>query len=395
MIYSPLRPRVLHLVGAFLPVTQNWIYPQVTEVPEVDGAVLCRYRENPLEFPLEKGRLFSQALGGFGSPSMARRLFRGLLRRAGWPAETIARVRAERWRPSILHAHFGPSGWEALPLARRCDIPLVTSFYGQDAWSLPTEQSIWRERYSDLFMKGDLFLVEGPAMRKRLMSLGCSPEKIRIHRIGVKTELLRFEKRDFSAGLKIAMVGRLVEKKGFVDGLRACMAARKAGIELTVTVVGDALSEDAGSLEIKKQMHEIAHSGEMAGRVRFAGFLPQSETSRVLELHNVLLSPSRHAANDDAEGGSPVVLTESMAMGLLCIGSRHCDIPEVIVDQETGFLFDEGDVDGLGRILLGLIASCEPLQQMTLRGRKHVERNFHQVRQLAALSKIYRDRLAV
>ncbi|MEK7691009.1 MAG: hypothetical protein AAB425_08320, partial [Bdellovibrionota bacterium] len=58
------RPRVLHTVEVFLPVTQNWIYPQITQVPGVDGAVLCRYARNPLDFPIDASRLFSRTPGG-------------------------------------------------------------------------------------------------------------------------------------------------------------------------------------------------------------------------------------------------------------------------------------------------------------------------------------------
>jgi colanic acid/amylovoran biosynthesis glycosyltransferase len=309
----------------------------------------------------------------------------------GWPAETIARLRVDLWRPSILHAHFGTRGWEALSLKRRYSIPLITSFYGLDAWLLPIEQPVWRQRYTDLFKDGDLFLVEGPVMQQRLVSLGCPAEKIQIHRIGVQSTLFKCEEKNFSEGLKIAMVGRFIEKKGFVDGLRACANARKSGIDLHVTIIGDALCEDSVSQEIKQELLAIASSAEMTGHVRFTGFLPQAETRALLELHNVLLCPSKHASSGDAEGGSPVVLTESMAMGLLCIGTRHCDIPEVIIDQQTGLLFEEGNVEELTDILCGLLAGREKPPRLIQLGSKHVEEKFNLTVQLEDLSRIYKD----
>ncbi len=393
MLEGDARPRVLHLVSRFLPITENWIYPLVTMVPGVDYAVLCRYRCNEIDFPLDGSPTFLQNLGTSDSPSGAARLFNRVLMRLGWPAEGIAGIRADIWRPSILHAHFGTHGWEALPLKKRYGIPLITSFYGFDAWMLPTEQPGWRQRYAELFSEGDLFLAEGPAMRQRLLDLGCPTDKIRIHRIGVRPAILMREQKSFSEGLRIAMVGRFVEKKGFVDGLRACERARGSGAALSVTIIGDAVTEDAVGQSIKQELLAIAHSETMSGHVRFTGFLPQMETRATLATHNVLLCPSKHTSNGDAEGGSPVVLTESMAMGLLCVGTRHCDIPEVILDQRTGYLFEEGNVEELGNILSGLLVNPGKLLDLTRAGREHIEHNFNLSGQLEALGQLYRASL--
>jgi glycosyltransferase involved in cell wall biosynthesis len=65
-----------------------------------------------------------------------------------------------------------------------------------------------------------------------------------------------------------------------------------------------------------------------------------------------------------------------MATGLLCVGTRHCDIPEVVIDSQTGYLCDSGDIDGIA-CRLAKVAS-EPLQARALvrRGREHVETFF-------------------
>src|SRR5579863_3683906 len=41
--------------------------------------------------------------------------------------------RLKKLRPVLLHAHFGPTGLRALPLARKLNIPLVVTFHGYDA----------------------------------------------------------------------------------------------------------------------------------------------------------------------------------------------------------------------------------------------------------------------
>jgi colanic acid/amylovoran biosynthesis glycosyltransferase len=266
---------------------------------------------------------------------------------------------------------------------------MIASFYGYDAWQLPTSEPVWKERYDALFSYGRLFLVEGPAMGRRLSALGCPDVKIVVHRIGVDLEKLPFRAREFSGPLGIVMVGRFTEKKGLVDGLRACALARSAGADITVTIVGDAVANDRAGQQIGETLRTLAQSAELAGAVRFTGFIPTADTTTIVQSMDVLLCPSRHATTGDAEGGSPIVLTEAMASGLFCVGTRHCDIPEVIVDGETGMLSDEGDVAAMAEAISSAARRPSVTTAATRRGRQHIERHFCARSQLRALRQIY------
>jgi colanic acid/amylovoran biosynthesis glycosyltransferase len=379
--------RVLHSVQVFLNLSENWIYPQIVSVRGVQGRVMCSSVRYPGSFPLGETRLivypppWDRALG-------IPRLLNALARRLGVEG-AISRFRVRLWRPQILHAHHGTQGWESIRLKKRLKIPLVTSFYGYDAWRLPRMDPAWKHRYDQLFDTGEVFLVEGPAMRSRLCELGCPPKKVRIQRLGVDLSSLPFTKRCFSNGLKIAMVGRFVEKKGLIDGLRACALARRLGARLTVTIIGDTSADDADGLRLKGELSNIASGAELSGRVDFAGFLPLDQMRTLLRDHNVFLCPSKHAVDGDAEGGSPVVLTEAMAMGLLCIGTRHCDIPEVILDGKTGFLCDEGDTAGLAELLSKIEHTTIEQHEMIRVARQHVEENFSLETQMGKLRSLY------
>jgi colanic acid/amylovoran biosynthesis glycosyltransferase len=379
--------RVLHTLDYFMSVTENWIYPQITRVPGVESRVICGIADNLEAFPIDK-RSLSVYPPPWNSAFGVPRLFNSVARRMGRGGVVLA-LKARMWRPLVLHAHFGRRGWESITLKKRLNIPLITSFYGYDAWLLPKSEPVWQERYKELFAAGDLFLVEGPAMRERLVELGCPADKVRLHRIGVDLSQLPFEAKDFSGGLKICMVGRFIEKKGLIDGLRACAQASSEGVNLSVTIIGDPLNGDAGGQRIKAELRALAERPELAGRVRFTGFLPVEQTRSLLAAHNVLLCPSKQTASGDAEGGSPVALTEAMALGLLCIGARHCDIPEVIMDAVTGYLCGEGDVAAMADILCSLGNDPGRLNRLTVAGRKHVEENFSLLTQLDRVRSLY------
>jgi colanic acid/amylovoran biosynthesis glycosyltransferase len=379
--------RVLHSVSTYLHISENWIYPQVVRVPNVKSLVVCNSVANneifPLGHPLVLGKVPPWSYG-LGLP----RVFYAVAWRLGW-REPLLELKLRWWRPQILHAHFGMRGWESLALSKRLKVPSITSFYGFDAWLMPRIEPVWQKRYMELFAAGDVFLVEGSAMRSRLLELGCPGSKICIHRIGVDLAARPFAARNFSDGLNVLMVGRFVEKKGLSDGLRACALARSCGAKLSVTIIGDAVVDDPVGQEIKRELYALRESPELSGCVRFAGFLPLAETRLALASHNVFLCPSRHSANGDGEGGSPVVLTEAMASGLLCIGTWHCDIPEVIVNNRTGYLCGERDVKAMAEVLLGVSAAPDAQPELTREGRQHTEQEFSLTRQLGKLYGIY------
>jgi colanic acid/amylovoran biosynthesis glycosyltransferase len=370
-------------------MTENWIYPQITAVPDVDSAVLCHNTANLSLFRLNGRPLFARNSRLWRSMPAANIAKRAMRRFANQLCFHAALHRARHWRPSILHAHFGMQGWESLPFAKSVGAVLITSFYGYDAWLVPVACPEWCKRFKQLFAQGDLFLVEGRALRQRLIDLGCSTEKIRIQRLGVDTGALVYRKRNFAGPLKIAMVGRFVQKKGLVDGLKACAYAATSRVNLTVTIVGDASDIDAEGLAVKRELLSLAAVPELNGRVALAGSLSPDKLKESLAHHDVFLCPSKHDQNGDAEGGLPVVLLEAMALGLLCIGSRHCDIPEAIDHGKTGYLFDEGNILELSRIVCGLTANSEYCSELTKRARRHVEEQFDLAKQLTSLSYFY------
>ena len=84
-----------------------------------------------------------------------------------------------------------------------------------------------------------------------------------------------------------------------------------------------------------------------------------------------------------------MALTEAMALGLLCLGSRHCDIPEVILNEKTGCLFHEGDINGIADMLCRLNAAEADIAEIADAGREHVERKFSLSIQLDRLQQTY------
>jgi colanic acid/amylovoran biosynthesis glycosyltransferase len=76
------------------------------------------------------------------------------------------------------------------------------------------------------------------------------------------------------------------------------------------------------------------------------------------------------------------------------VSTRHCDIPQVILEGKTGLLADERDVDGLVACLRRLLADPGAWAAMLEAGRRHVESEFDAATQGERLARVYEDLMA-
>lgn len=343
-----MSSKVIHTSLYYFELSENWIHTQLKHLRGWEPLVLTNEARN-LDTVQWRPEVYArrQAL-----PPVIRELDSVAMRLIGYYPSFLRRAR--RAGADLIHAHFGPMGYLSLGLARKLDIPLVTTFYGYDASELPREEPGWKENYRDLFTQGASFLVEGPAMGAKLRQLGCPSEKITIQHLGIEPD--RYPARTHYRGqgpLRILMVGRFVEKKGFPYGLQAFRRFLQQGGEGTLTIVGDSNGTEA-SERLRRQMHDYVAEHAMGDRVHFRGLIPLEALSREYYEHDLFLAPSITASNGDDEGGLPVTVIEAAATGMALAGSRHCDIPEVIQPGRTGLLAEEKGVDELAAHLLTL-----------------------------------------
>ncbi len=285
----------------------------------------------------------------------------------------------------VLHAHFGYTGVHLLPVARRTGLPLVTTFYGEDA-SRQAELPEWRSRYAELFERGDCFLVEGPFLRGRLAELGCPLRKSVVQRIGILPETYPFlprAPRSRREPVRLFFCASFREKKGLGYALEAVARAREEFPRLRFRVGGDG--------PLRSDVEATVRDLGLGDAVELLGFLSHARFVEELVAADLFLQPSVTAHDGDSEGGAPTTLIEAQACGLPILATRHADIPSVVVDGESALLAAERDVDGLAAHLLTLLKEPERWAAMGAAGRAHVER-FHDVgTETAQLEALYAE----
>lgn len=363
------RPTVAHIHRIYLNLTENWIYNQVRFLRAVRSIFVAKRPANRDQFPWDPVYLL------WDRPRLEREWNRVAYHLLGYYPLYRRICRAEG--VDLLHAHSGVQGVQSLRLAESLGLPLLTSFYGYELTVHRKGDEGLRRMYQALFSHGAACIAEGPAARQRLIELGCPPERAWIHRLGLDMrDYPLVERRPADTGrLRVLMAARFDEKKGLPYGMEAfCRVARhEPGLELTV--VGDA-SEAPEQQRIKRELYDLVRRYDVQDRVRFTGFLPVAELRGLALDHELLLHPSVRASNGDSEGGHPVVLTEMAATGMPIIATWHCDIPEVVVDGETGWLCTERNVEELEAALADAWARRADFPAIGRRARVLVETKY-------------------
>ena len=265
----------------------------------------------------------------------------------------------------IIQAGFGEQGLKALRMKRVGAIggKLVTAFRGADISRHVASRG--DAVYRRLFREGDLFLPVSQVFQQRLESLGCPPDKISVHRTGIDLARFQFSPQRPGGSLRIVSIGRLVEKKGIEDGLKAIARLQASGLDLSYTIVGDG--------PLRSSLETLAKN--LGVRAGFSGVVEQEKVSGHLAESDILLTPSVRAANGDEEG-IPNVIKEAMALGRPVVSTRHSGIPELVEEGVTGFLAAERDAEGLARAIRHLTEHPEIWPAIQEAARRKIEREY-------------------
>lgn len=375
---------ILQRVDQWLGQTETWLYEQVRRLPPiVQSHVVCNSTSNLEQYPWPhiypmNGRTLRKAIDRLG------------IRRS---EKEISRV-AQQLDAGLIHSHFGNVGWCDSPAAQRSKLPHIVTFYGYDVVFLPQQFPKWQGRYRELFASADQILCEGPHMAQRICKLGCPREKVRVHHLGVAIDEIKYQPRTWKLGevLRVLLAATFHEKKGLPYAIRA-LGELNRKIPLAITLIGDE-TKNSGIRSDKANILRAIDECKLTSVTRMLGFQSHGKLLREAYSHHIYMAPSITAANGDTEGGAPISLIEMIATGMPVIATRHCDIPNVVIDGETGLLADERDVDGLAMHLQWLVDHPDEWTKFTDAGRARVEREFDSRIQGDRLAAIYQERIA-
>ena len=273
------------------------------------------------------------------SPALGWRAASGQLLEIAAAFDTLPR------RYDAIHCEFGPMGRIMLPVidAGIVEGPMSVAFYGYD---ITRElQKHGDDVYRELFARAAVLLPNSEYLASRLRDAGAPPDKVRLHRLGIRVDDFPLVDRRDRVGPPIALaVGRCVEKKGFEYFLRA-MAMVGDRSPVRGVIIGDG--------PLRPSLEQLAMELGVFERVDFVGWRSHDEVSNLMREADLLVAPSVVAADGDMEG-MPLVIAEAMSTGLPVLGTRHSGIPEAVRHDLNGIVVEERDPEALAEGLVQL-----------------------------------------
>lgn len=205
----------------------------------------------------------------------------------------------------------------------------------------------------------------------------------RIHRVynGLDLDPLT---RAAAAAVKISpplilSVGRLIEKKGFADLIRACALLRDQATPFQCRIAGEGPLEAALTAQIEAA--GLSHLVTLAGPLSQPDLIPLLSHATVFALPCVT----------EADGGRdvlPTVLMEAMAAALPCVSTTLAGVPEMVIHGETGLLAPEQDPAATAAALTALLADPALCRRMGEAGLARARAQFAQAVTAAHLRRV-------
>ncbi len=378
------KPTVAHLISEYLITNHSYIYDHLLQDDQFRKVVIARGL-----FPGRENFPFSPLHGFFPWYRFypyVNKYFPALF-------DQLADEYFKKWinkeKADLLHTHFGSFGAKLVDVKKDVDLPMVVSFYGDDASSYPDRPG-WADPYQRMFEEVEGFIAICDDMKKKLVSFGCPEEKIHIAHVAADLEKYSYQARDIENKgteenpVQYLMVATFTKKKGHRILIPAFANLLKQREHARLTIVGFGHLKE--KIEQMVAEYDLQNSVEIIDTADHPDFF--SLFVKNLHEKDIFVHPSLTTEEGDAEG-TPTVIMAASACGMPVISTQHAGIPEVVEDEATGWLVPEKDVDALTNRMVMLYDHPEIWNNIGSAGRAKMEKEFSRKALNNSLQKIY------
>jgi glycosyltransferase involved in cell wall biosynthesis len=219
------------------------------------------------------------------------------------------------------------------------------------------------------FTERDLF----PSDRCRMIYNG-----VDLSRVAESAERAAAFRHRFSIPIErkiVLQVSWIIPEKGVLDLLTAARLVTSRNPSVHFVVVGDgAFRED-----YTRKSNDLG----LGKHVTWTGLVEDPFTGGVYDAAEIVCQASRW---EEVFGW---VIAEAMAYRKPVVATRVGGIPELVTDQESGFLIGRGDVEMLAENILTLIEDSSRCRAMGIAGRRTVDAKFDLQKNVAQLLEAY------
>lgn len=363
--------KVIHGLSSWLPQTMTWLYTHLSEMNknEIQNIIVCEKTQNLEQFPMEK-------IYHLNNETKINNIIRRINKKLGFKKNIpLLEEVIKKEKPDILHSHFGPEACYNHKLAKKYSLKHIVTFYGFDVNMLPRQEK-WKKEYHDMFKNVDLVLCEGEFMAESIAKLGCSKNKIKVQRLGIDLNKIKFVPRKINKNetINFLIIGTFREKKGIPYALEALGLLQNEFDNFKVTIIGDATKELRDQSE-KNKIIETIDKYNLNEKVNMLGFLPYNKIIEESYNNHIFLSPSVVSSDGDTEGGAPVTIIEMAASGMPVVSTTHCDIPFVLGNLNKSILVEERNSELLKEKILLILNKKIDIEDLEKNNHEFIKKN--------------------
>jgi len=263
-------------------------------------------------------------------------------------------------QPDLIHA--GSLDTCAFLAARSGFQPLVSMSWGSDilsagGWNFSKKMIVQRALRHSVVLIGDCEVV-----KQKAIALGFPADRIVTFPWGVDLKL-------FSPGS-----GDTLRKKGGDVKKFAILCLRSwepiYGVDIVIKAFIIAARQNptvtlllGGTGSQEEEIHRVVRESGIEDRVRFLGKIPQVELPKVYRTVNLYVSGSH-------SDGSSVSLMEALACGIPVLVSDIASNMEWVKEGQNGWLFRNGNVQQLAKLMTAIPNKQTLLGKMSLNNRQ-------------------------
>jgi glycosyltransferase involved in cell wall biosynthesis len=260
--------------------------------------------------------------------------------------------------------------------------PFVTTAWGSDVLIFPRRNFVWKIVAKFTLKRADRVICDSEVLKKGLLALGTSPDKISKNYNGINTSQFSPRRADEALKNKMGITGfptviciRHLRPLYNVEMLvKAIPLVLKHAPQVRFVIAGDGIQR--GYLE------NLVASLGASQNVKFIGYVLHDELPGYLASADIYVSTS-------LSDSTSLSLQEAMACELAPVVT---DLPanrEWISDGENGFIVPQNDHQALAEKLIYLIDNSEIRVKFGKINRKMIEERAEYDKEMAKVEKLY------
>lgn len=264
----------------------------------------------------------------------------------------------------LVFAEYVLTGSRVCDVCKELNIPIMASGLGYEI-SIKKVIEDNRVAYGRFLKYCSFVVVVAKSMSKILLELGSNESKIIHSPAGASEDFLGIQPEFKNA--QLFAIGRFVEKKSPHSTILAFYNVLKKFPDAKLVFAGDG--------PLLPVCEDIVKALNIESQVFFVGKISQEEQRNYLKNSSVFVQHSKIASDGDSEG-TPVAIVEASSAGLPVVSTFHAGIIDVIIDKETGFLVEEGNINEMSAKIIELLENRELAKSMGMAGKKNIQTNF-------------------